>query len=143
MRNTSAGNKMPESKKEAKKVLQDIAHEENIKIKYVADAGYTEYFVYKYYGGVSSAEEEIFGGKDQYTCDCCGNTFENRSRYNSHSNNCSEKRVEAVKKASKLLSDFYIEDDHYVYTLKIECPDEEYFWYVGESGRIETRALLD
>jgi hypothetical protein len=127
MRETHAGNKMPESKEEAKEVLKNVAHGKDIKIKYVTDAGYTEYFVDKYFDGVLNAEKEIFGGKDEYICSCCGKSFENRRVYNNHSNNCSKKKVKAVEKANKLLSDFHIESEHYVYTLKIKRSDGKYF----------------
>lgn len=88
-----------------------------------------------------NAEKEIFGGKDEYICSCCGKSFENRRVYNNHSNNCSKKKVKAVEKANKLLSDFHIESEHYVYTLKIKRSDGEIFWYVGESNRIESRIV--
>ena len=113
MRETHAGNKMPESKEEAKEVPKKVAHGKNIKIKYVTNAGYTEYFVDKYFDGVLNAEKEIFGGKDEYICSCCGKSFENRRVYNNHFNNCSKKKVKAVEKASKLISDFHIESEHY------------------------------
>lgn len=138
MKTTHVDNMMAESKKEATEALRDIATDNRLS---TVDLNKSEYFnriLYKYFDGIDDAEEELFGERktDEYTCDCCGLTFENRSACINHSNNCSEERVEADKKATNLLSNFCINDEYSVYVLEVIRDDGEKFWYVGMTSQV-------